>query len=192
LVRAIAGLWPWGQGEIAIPRHAKLFLMPQRPYIPLGSLRRAATYPLPANEIPDDKLRELMELVGIGYLTARLDVEASWDHVLSGGEKQRIGFVRLLLHQPDIVVMDEATSALDPASQEHLMHIVAERLANVALVSVAHRPELEAFHQRKLVFEHLPGGSRVISEDILKKSPTLLTWLLSRIEQLRGAKTGGT
>jgi putative ATP-binding cassette transporter len=188
LVRAIAGLWPWGEGEIEIPRKAKLFLMPQRPYIPLGTLRRVVTYPLAANEVPDSTIRELMELVGIGYLIERLDVEAPWDHVLSGGEKQRVNFVRLLLHRPQIVVMDEATSALDPASQARLMQCVIERFPDMALLSVAHRPELEAFHERKLVFEHRPGGSRVIGEDIGIRAWIPFAGLLSHLERMRGAR----
>ena len=167
LVRAIAGLWPWGHGRILMPQGRKLFLMPQRPYIPLGSLRRVATYPLSAREVADASLRELMELVGLGYLTSRLDETAPWDHVLSGGEKQRVGFVRLLLHRPDIIVMDEATSALDPQSQERMMSLVMERLPEAAVVTIAHRPELEAFHQRKLRFEHRPGGSRLISDEAI-------------------------
>jgi len=167
LVRAIAGLWPWGQGEIAIRPGAKLFLMPQRPYIPLGSLRRAATYPRSPDEAPTDRLRDLMQRVGLDYLIDRLDQEAAWDHILSGGEKQRLAFVRLLLHQPDIVIMDEATSALDPAAQERLMNLVTDELSEAAIISIAHRPELEAFHHRKLVFEHRPDGSRVISDDII-------------------------
>jgi putative ATP-binding cassette transporter len=181
LVRAIAGLWPWGRGEIAVPRGAKLFLMPQQPYIPLGSLRRVAAYPLPANAVAERRLCELMKLVGMDYLVKRLDVEASWDHILSGGEKQRIAFVRLLLHRPDIVIMDEATSALDPASQEQLMNLVADNLPDAAIISIAHRPELEAFHHRKLVFEHRPGGSRLVSDDILVPatlpSARRLNWL---------------
>jgi len=136
LVRAIAGLWPWGHGRILMPQGRKLFLMPQRPYIPLGSLRRVATYPLSAREVADASLRELMELVGLGYLTSRLDETAPWDHVLSGGEKQRVGFVRLLLHRPDIIVMDEATSALDPQSQERMMSLVMERLPEAAVVTM--------------------------------------------------------
>jgi putative ATP-binding cassette transporter len=186
LVRAIAGLWPWGQGQIAIPRTAKLFLMPQRPYIPLGSLRRVATYPLPATAVPDATLRELMKLAGLDYLVERLDADAPWDHVLSGGEKQRIAFVRLLLHRPQIIVMDEATSALDPASQERLMLLVTERLPDAALVSIAHRPELEAFHHRKLVFEHRPGGSRVLSEDLA--APGLPAQLGHWLDRLRSAR----
>jgi putative ATP-binding cassette transporter len=74
------------------------------------------------------------------------------------------------LHQPDIVIMDEATSALDPASQERLMNLAAENLPGAAIISIAHRPELEAFHHRKLVFEHRPGGSRLVSDDILAPS----------------------
>jgi vitamin B12/bleomycin/antimicrobial peptide transport system ATP-binding/permease protein len=173
LVRAIAGLWPWGQGEIAIRRGAKLFVMPQRPYIPLGSLRRVATYPLGPHEVHEGRLRDLMKLVGVEYLIKRLDAEAPWDHTLSGGEKQRIAFVRLLLHRPDIIIMDEATSALDPKSQEHLLNLVVEHLPDAAIVSVAHRPELEAFHNRKLVFAHQPGGSRLVSDDVLVSPPKL-------------------
>lgn len=172
LVRAIAGLWPWGQGEISVRRGAKLFMMPQRPYIPLGSLRRAATYPLSPDEIPYDRLCDLMQRVGLDYLIARIDQEAAWDHILSGGEKQRLAFVRLLLHQPDIVIMDEATSALDPAAQEQLMNLVSDHLSDAAIISIAHRPELEAFHHRKLVFKHRPGGSRVISDDIINPPAT--------------------
>ncbi len=182
LTRAIAGLWPWGQGNIAVPSGAKMVLMPQRPYIPLGTLRRAATYPLSPTEAPDGTVRELLETAGLGYLVEHLDEEAPWNRTLSGGECQRLAFVRLMLHQPDIVVMDEATSALDPPSQEHLMKLVAERLPKTAIVSIAHRPELEAFHHRKLVFERRPGGSRLIDDSILLPPPKgflprIIAWL---------------
>jgi putative ATP-binding cassette transporter len=182
LMRAIAGLWPWGQGNIAIPSNAKMVLMPQRPYIPLGTLRRAATYPLSPANAPDGTLRELMETAGLGYLVEHLDEDAPWSRTLSGGECQRLAFVRLLLHQPDIVVMDEATSALDPPSQDHLMTLVAERLPHTAIVSIAHRPELEQFHHRKLVFERRKGGSRLIGDAVLLPPatgliPRIVEWL---------------
>ena len=164
LVRAIAGLWPWGSGEIILQTDARLFLMPQQPYMPLGSLRRAATYPLGEDEVEAPVLRELMQLTGIEHLVPRLDTHEPWDQVLSGGEKQRIAFVRLFLHRPDIVIMDEATSALDPKSQAMLMDLVAERLPHAAIVSVSHRPELEVFHDRRLQFEHRSGGSRLVSD----------------------------
>ena len=166
LVRAIAGLWPWGEGEISIRTGARLFLMPQRPYIPLGTLRRVVTYPLASIEVTDDKIRELMADVGLGHLIKSLDEDAAWDHILSGGEKQRIAFARLFLHRPNLVIMDEATSALDPASQTQMMNLLIDRLPDAAIVSIAHRPELEAFHNRKLIFEHRPGGSHLISENI--------------------------
>lgn len=181
LVRAIAGLWPWGTGKISIPEGMKLFLMPQNPYLPLGSLRRVITYPLSADGIADETLFELMRLTGIEHLCGRLDEEATWDQILSGGEKQRIAFIRLLLHRPDIVVMDEATSALDPSSQERLLTLIAERLPRSSIISVAHRPELQAFHQRVLVFEHRPGGARLISDDHIALPangwPSLLAWI---------------
>lgn len=181
LMRAIAGLWPWGKGDIFIPRGARLFLMPQRPYVPLGALRRVATYPLAAQDVSDDLLRELFDRVGLGHLSDRLGEEAPWDDMLSGGEKQRIAFVRLMLHRPDFIVMDEATSALDPESQERMLVLIGERLPQAAIISIAHRPELEAFHQRVIVFEHRPGGSRLIKDTQIAPSNGLLlklwTWL---------------
>ncbi len=181
LVRAIAGLWPWGGGEIVIQKDAKLFFMPQRPYIPLGTLRRAAMYPLSADMVANETLHDLMQATGIGYLTERLDDHEPWDQVLSGGEKQRLAFVRLFLHQPDIVIMDEATSSLDPASQEQLMSMVMERLSGVAILSISHRPELEAFHDRRLAFEHRPGGSRLVSDVVLVPASRQRSRLRSRI-----------
>ena len=187
LVRAIAGLWPWGKGEIFIPRKAKLFLMPQYPYVPLGGLRRVVTYPLSSNQVDDEKLHELLNVVGLDYLADRLDEEAPWDYALSGGEKQRIAFVRLLLHEPDFIVMDEATSALDPSSQEHLLTVISERLSRAAFLSIAHRPELQAFHQRVLVFEHRPGGSRLISDDAIAPVHGLLPQFVNWLRALRAA-----
>jgi putative ATP-binding cassette transporter len=140
-----------------------MFLMPQQPYIPIGSLRRVATYPLPSNAVAEEQLCELMNFVGLNLID-RLDLEMPWDHVLSRGEKQRISFVRLLLQRPQVVVMDEATSALDPASQEQLMNLIVSALPAAAIISIAHRPELETFHHRTLVFERQPGGSRLVSD----------------------------
>jgi putative ATP-binding cassette transporter len=162
LVRAIAGLWPWGEGEIVLRPGSKLFLMPQKPYIPLGTLRRAAAYPIPPNEVDDQKLRTAMERVGLGHTLERLDDEdTSWDRILSGGEQQRLAFVRLLLQKPDIVVMDEATSALDTESQGKLLTAIGEELPKTAIISVGHRQELEAFHERKLNLVRREGGARL-------------------------------
>ncbi|MCD6073361.1 MAG: transporter ATP-binding protein [Rhodospirillales bacterium] len=164
LVRAIAGLWPWGGGIIEIKSGAKLFMLPQRPYVPIGTLRRAATYPSPAEEWSIDDISEVFRVCGLEHLVDRLEDEAPWDQTLSGGEKQRLAFVRMFLHQPDIVVFDEATSALDPTSQDHLMALVSEVLPGATVVSVGHRPELEAFHSRKIVLERGEGGAKFVRD----------------------------
>ena len=117
LVRAISGLWPWGRGEIPIQPNARLVLMPQQPYVPLGTLRRAATYPQSPDEVDDGRVRETIKDVGLGQFADRIDEEARWESILSGGEKQRLAFARLLIQHPDIVVMDEATAALDPRAK---------------------------------------------------------------------------
>jgi putative ATP-binding cassette transporter len=165
LVRAISGLWPWGSGEILMRSGARLQLMPQQSYVPLGTLRRAATYPEPPDQVDDAMLRQALEDVGLGHFADRLDEDANWSGILSGGEKQRLAFVRLLVQRPDVVVMDEATSALDPPSQDHLMRLALERLPEMTLVSVGHRPELEAFHGRKLVLEYRQDGARLVSDE---------------------------
>lgn len=173
LVRAIAGLWPWGQGEVLFSPGSRLFLLPQRPYIPAGPLRRAATYPTAANAVDAHLVDELLEAVGLGYLVKHCDDPGvEWDHVLSGGEKQRLSFARLLIHRPSIAVIDEATSALDRASQERMMKLIVERLPQTTLISVGHRPELEAFHHRELVMEWRADGARIARDiDLTSRIP---------------------
>jgi vitamin B12/bleomycin/antimicrobial peptide transport system ATP-binding/permease protein len=184
LVRAIAGLWPWGEGEVSIARGARLFLMPQRPYIPLGTLRRAAAYPNPLEEIDDQALRKTLDIVGLSHLAERLDEEdVDWQRILSGGEQQRLAFVRVLLHKPDIVVMDEATSALDAPSQAHLMTQLFQALPKMAVISVGHRAELEEFHQRKVTLQKREGGARLVSDVLLAPTTGLLKVLLTRWRQ---------
>jgi putative ATP-binding cassette transporter len=183
LVRAIAGLWPWGEGDVVVASGAKMFLMPQRAYVPVGSLRRAATYPEPADSKDTEEIARVLELVGLGHLVGRIEEEAPWDQTLSGGEKQRLAFARILLHRPDIIVLDEATSALDPESQDKLMELLTTELAATTLVSVGHRPELEAFHSRKIVLERRRGGARFVTDVDLTQKPDrgrLLRRLLRR------------
>lgn len=184
LVRAIAGLWPWGEGEVEIDRDG-LFVMPQRPYVPLGTLRRAVTYPLSPEAVDNDMLRRSVEDVGLGHFLERLDTDEPWDQVLSGGEKQRLGFARMLIQNPKMIVMDEATAALDSSSQDQLMRLVLERLPAATLVSVAHRVELEAFHTRKLVLEYADEGSRLIADEALQ--PTLTTAASTSRDHVRPA-----
>jgi vitamin B12/bleomycin/antimicrobial peptide transport system ATP-binding/permease protein len=164
LVRAIAGLWPWGGGEISIQHDSRLFLLPQRPYVPTGTLRRAVAYPGAAEDWEPDQIKEILGKVGLDHLKGRLEDEAPWDQTLSGGEKQRLTIARVLLHRPDIIVLDEATSALDPKGQDALMQLLSDEMEGLTIISVGHRPELERYHLRKLVLERRPGGAKRISD----------------------------
>ncbi len=161
LIRAIAGLWPWGSGAVLIPEGAALMFLPQRPYIPLGTLRTALCYPTDPGSIPHERIVTAMERVGLGFLESRLDEVDRWDAILSGGEQQRLAFVRMLLARPDIVVMDEATSALDEASQAHVMEIFRSELSAATIISVAHRPSLAAYHSRTITLKRTRTGSRI-------------------------------
>jgi putative ATP-binding cassette transporter len=185
LVRAIAGLWPWGEGNVEVAAGAKMFLMPQRAYVPVGTLRRAATYPEPPETYDVDDVAKALKRVGLGHLVKRLEEEAPWDQTLSGGEKQRLAFARILLHRPDIIVLDEATSALDPASQDKLMELLTTELDATTIVSVGHRPELEAFHSRKIVLERRRGGARFVTDINLIPRPGRKR-LLKQWMRLRG------
>jgi putative ATP-binding cassette transporter len=164
LVRAIAGLWPWGEGKIEVRKGAKMFFLPQRPYIPLGNLRRAATYPDDAGSRSIEEVAEAFRHVGLDQLVDRLDEEGPWDQTLSGGEKQRLAFARVFLHSPDIIVLDEATAALDPQSQDKLMAMLVREPEKTTLISVGHRLELESYHDRKITLERRRGTTRLVSD----------------------------
>ena len=187
LVRAIAGLWPWGSGEILIGFEG-LFLMPQEPYVPLGTLRRAVAYPLSPDEVDDAMVRKTVEEVGLGHFLDRLDEDTTWEHVLSGGEKQRLAFARVLIQRPETIVMDEATAALDSLGQEQLMRLLLERLPDATVISVGHRPELEAFHTRKLVLEHRADGARLVSDESLHRTFGRSARLLSKLPTRRRSR----
>ncbi|BAL73543.1 ABC transporter ATP-binding protein/permease [Bradyrhizobium cosmicum] len=164
LVRAIAGLWPWGGGSVNFHPDRRLFMLPQRPYVPSGSLRRAVAYPGAEDDWTVEEIGKALHKVGLDHLKEKIEEEAPWDQTLSGGEKQRLAFARLLLHNPDIVVLDEATSALDEKSQDKMMQMVTDELPKATIVSVAHRVELEAFHSRKIVLERRKGGAKLVSD----------------------------
>jgi putative ATP-binding cassette transporter len=177
LVRAIAGLWPWGGGEISIQHDSRLFLLPQRPYVPTGTLRRAVAYPGAAEDWDVEQISAILSKVGLDHLKDRLEEEAPWDQTLSGGEKQRLTIARVLLHRPDIIVLDEATSALDPNGQDTLMQLLSDEMDGLTIISVGHRPELERFHLRKLVLERRPGGAKLISDMPLLVRPSEGSWI---------------
>ena len=164
LVRALAGLWPWGGGSVNFHPDRRLFMLPQKPYIPSGTLRRAIAYPGAADDWTIEGIGEALHKVGLDHLKEKIEEEGPWDQTLSGGEKQRLAFARLLLHNPDIIVLDEATSALDEKSQDKMMELVIKELPKATIVSVAHRVELEAFHSRKIVLERRKGGAKLVSD----------------------------
>jgi len=129
-------------------------------------------YPGAAEDWDLEQISEALEAVGLKHLKDRLEEdETPWDQTLSGGEKQRLAFARIFLHNPDIIVLDEATAALDPESQDKLMELLSKQPDEIALVSVGHRPELEAFHNRKVVLERRKGGAKLVSDIKLMSKP---------------------
>jgi vitamin B12/bleomycin/antimicrobial peptide transport system ATP-binding/permease protein len=151
LFRAIAGVWPFGRGSIAIPANAKLMMLPQRPYFPVGSLKAAIVYPAEASAFDADRVGDFLIAVGLPQLASRLEEDAHWNRILSLGEQQRLGLVRALLHAPQYLFLDEATASLDEASEAKLYRLLLEKLPATTVVSIGHRSTLEAFHQRKVM-----------------------------------------
>uniref|UniRef100_UPI0026F34DCF ABC transporter ATP-binding protein/permease n=1 Tax=Phascolarctobacterium succinatutens TaxID=626940 RepID=UPI0026F34DCF len=149
LLRAISGIWPFVDGKIFLPERDKLMFIPQKPYLPLGTLRAALNYP--GNKpIDDTELIYLMDLCQIGYLKDKLDLEADWSHVLSVGEQQRLAFVRAHIQQPQWLFLDEATSALDEDTEATMYSLLQERLPQTTVVSVGHRSTLNKYHEHVL------------------------------------------
>jgi putative ATP-binding cassette transporter len=160
LFRAIAGLWPWGRGRILRP-DASMMFMPQRPYLPLGPLRAAVTYPAAPGDFSAEDVQAALERVGLVDLIPSLDVEDRWDRALSHGQQQRLAFARALLHKPAWVFLDEATAALDEENQDQVMSMFDDELTDTTLVSIGHRPGLELFHDRRLRLVSTPDGARL-------------------------------
>ncbi len=146
LLRAISGIWPFVGGRIKLPDAKTLMFIPQKPYLPLGSLRDALNYP-GNNPLSDEELIALMRLCRIGYLADRLATVADWSHVLSVGEQQRLAFARAHIQKPQWLFLDEATSALDEETEAAMYSLLAERLPQTTLVSVGHRSTLDKFHK---------------------------------------------
>lgn len=164
LFRALAGLWPWGNGIIRLPALNTMMFMPQRPYLPLGTMRAAITYPDPPDAFATGLVQAAVTRVGLVDFLPTLDVETRLDKSLSLGQQQLIGFARLLLHEPSWVFLDEATSALDEFSQRRVMSIFDHELCGATVLSIGHRPGLEAFHTRTLHLVRTPDGAMLHHE----------------------------
>jgi putative ATP-binding cassette transporter len=161
LVRAIAGIWPWGAGRIEVPRDARLMVVPQKPYMPLGTLRHALVYPYGRVDADDARIKEALSDTGIGHLALRLDAEDRWDQVLGSGERQRLSIARALLHRPRILVLDDAMSALEEPAQDRLHRTIGLWLPDATIISLGQRGRIDGFHGRRLLLEGAPHGSRL-------------------------------
>ncbi|SAK98699.1 ABC transporter ATP-binding protein/permease [Caballeronia ptereochthonis] len=153
LMRALAGLWPFGDGTIDAPVDAKMMFIPQMSYLPIGTLRAALSYPSPGGTFSDEESREVLRQCNLEGYMDRLDESAHWARSLSPGEQQRLAAARVLLHKPDFVFLDEATSALDAENELHIYNTLVERLPKAAILSVAHRESVAMFHDYKIEIE---------------------------------------
>jgi putative ATP-binding cassette transporter len=160
LFRALIGLWPLGEGAITLPRGADVLVLPQRPYFPLGTLRQAMIYPLTPDQVDDADVRAALAAVGLGHLAPRLDEDADWSVMLSGGEQQRVGFVRALLNKPAALLFDEPVSTLADESGRELYRILLERLPRTIILSVDRRGVLRDFHGRTIEMQPSPQPPR--------------------------------
>jgi vitamin B12/bleomycin/antimicrobial peptide transport system ATP-binding/permease protein len=168
LLRAISGIWPYGDGRVVVPEGQSVMLLPQRPYIPMGTLRAAVTYPEVSGAYTDAAIREALTAARLPALVERLDEEDIWPQRLSGGEQQRVAIARALLAKPDWLFLDEATSALDELGEAALYRTLAERLPQTTVVSIGHRSTLIAMHKRHLAME--PAGDVFRPEDVEQKA----------------------
>ncbi len=157
LFRAIAGIWPFGRGQVARPPVERCLFLPQRPYIPLGTLRHVVTYPAAPETVPGADIVRALTDAGLGAMAAALDLEANWAQRLSGGEQQRVALARALLARPAWLFLDEATASLDPQSEAELYRVLKARLPDTTIVSIAHRATVADFHDRRVVLDREPG-----------------------------------
>ena len=151
LLRTLAGIWAYAEGEISLPKEARVMFLPQKPYLPLGTLRRALIYPHAEKDSPpDDKLKRTLQLVDLPALADKLDAADDWSRILSLGEQQRLAFARVLLSAPNYIFLDEATSALDEPREIEMYNLLREQLPDVTIVSVGHRSTLFKLHDVEL------------------------------------------
>ena len=150
LFRALAGIWPYGSGTVTMPEDKRRLFLPQRSYLPIGTLADALAYPDAGTEHSKEVLQAALRQTRLAALADQLDVFDNWSLRLSPGEQQRLAFARALLQKPDYLFLDEATSALDEDTERAMYQLMVQQLPQAAIVSIAHRSTVAAFHQRRL------------------------------------------
>lgn len=158
LFRAVAGVWPWGRGRIALPAHTRVFFMPEHPYLPHDTLRAVLTYPGPVGALDDAKAADALTQVGLAHLVGHLDSEDRWDEVLSVPERQRLSFARLLIRRPDWIFLEDATDSLDSRGEAELLELIERTLPAATILTIGNHAGLGAYHQRTLVLERANGA----------------------------------
>jgi vitamin B12/bleomycin/antimicrobial peptide transport system ATP-binding/permease protein len=158
LFRAIAGIWPFGRGRVQMPEQARVLFLPQKPYLPIASLREVVSYPAGPGAFGDDEIREVLRQCRLEAFADRLDDVGNWALRMSLGEQQRLAVARALLHRPEWLFLDEATASLDETTETQIYALLQERLPGTAIVSIAHRPTLAAHHQTHWTL--VPDGDR--------------------------------
>ncbi len=183
LFRAVAGLWPWGSGRIQSPPPERMAFLPQRPYLPLGTLRNAVTYPAAPDAVPDEEVRRALQRCDLAQFENRLDVVERWDRELSLGEQQRLAFARLLIHRPSWIFLDEATAALDEESQRRVMSIFDDELKSATVLTIGHRSDLAQYHSRTIQLLHGGEGAHLrFRSGPPPRRPGILDWLRRVLE----------
>jgi putative ATP-binding cassette transporter len=161
LFRAIAGIWPFASGRLTLPQGARVMVLPQRPYFPVGTLEAAVSYPALPGRFDRDTLRGILRAVGLPAFTEKLDEPGHWNRMLSLGEQQRLALARAILEQPDYLFLDEATASLDEPSETALYRLLTAKLPGTTIVSIGHRSTLKPLHDRLVNFEPAAQGHRV-------------------------------
>lgn len=158
LFRAIAGIWPFGKGRVEVPAGQSALVLPQRPYIPLGSLRGAVAYPHTVDRFSDEAIRDALKAAQLPQLADQLDAVDTWDRRLSGGEQQRLGIARAILAKPDWLFLDESTAALDEETEAAIYRMLRETLPGTTIVSIGHRSTLNRHHDRRVEMKPIGEG----------------------------------